>query len=422
MLDIKFIRENKDLIRLAVEKKHIKFDVSELLALDDQRRELTRLVEIKRAEQNAHNEMIAKANDSEKEILVAKMKVLKEELVLEEAKLGKIMKQWQVMMLSVPNIPDVSVPDGDGESDNQEVKSWGEKPKFDFEPKSYGMLMEELDMVDLHRGAKVSGFRGYFLKNDAVRLNFALWQLAFDFFSAKGFEPMIAPSLVRKNTLLGTGYLPQGEEDLYRTQDDSYLAGTAEVAVMNYFADEVISKEILPKKFLAFSPCFRREAGSHGKDTKGIMRVHEFFKLEQVVLCEASHAESVKYHEWLNRNTEEFFELLGLAYRTVVNCGADLGLGQVKKYDIELWIPSENQYREISSASYFHDFQARRLNIRYKDATGKMIFVHSLNCTALPTPRALIALIENNQLSDGSIVVPKALQKYFGADLIKAKK
>ena len=285
--------------------------------------------------------------------------------------------------------------------------------------------MLALDMADFERGTKVAGFRGYFLKNDGARLNFALWKYALDFFEKdangqpNGSIPMIVPSLVNRQTLLGTGYLPQGEEDLYKTQDGDYLAGTGEVATMSYYSEEIVDKAALPIKVLAFSPCFRREAGSHGKDTKGLMRVHEFYKFEQVILCEASHEQSVKYHEEVNANIERFVASLKLPYHTVVNCGGDLGLGQVKKYDTELWIPSENAYREIGSASYFHDFQSRRLNIRYRDDDGKLKFVHSLNSTAIPTPRALISIIENYQNTDGSITVPEVLRPYMGKDVMK---
>jgi seryl-tRNA synthetase len=198
------------------------------------------------------------------------------------------------------------------------------------------------------------------------------------------------------------------------TQDGDALAGTAEVPLMGMHASEVLDKKLFPLKYLGFSPCFRREAGSHGKDVKGLIRVHEFYKLEQVVLCEASHELSVKLHEEINRNTEEFIESLGIPYRTVINCGGDLGLGQVKKYDIELWVPKENKYREISSASYFHDFQTRRFGIRYKDDEGKMHYAHSLNCTAIPTPRILVSMIENYQQADGSVKIPEVLRKYMG--------
>jgi seryl-tRNA synthetase len=419
MLDIKFIRENKDLIAEAARKKHLSFNVEELLAADDKRRELLSNVEEKRSRQNAVSEKIpATADPSERERLVAEMRELKEVLQKEEDELKEAMRVWQTSMLQVPNIPDISVPEGADDSENVEVKTWGAIPEFPFEAKSHIDLMQKLGMVDFERGTKVAGFRGYYLTGMGARLCFALWQLGLEHFGAKGYSPMLVPSLVKRETLLGSGYLPQGEDDLYKTQDAEYLAGTGEVATMGYYMDETIDQKDLPVKALAFSPCFRREAGSHGKDTKGLMRVHEFWKLEQVVLCEASHEESVKQHEWMNRNTEEFIEILGIPYHTVANCGGDLGLGQVKKYDIELWVPSEKNYREISSASYFHDFQTRRLNIRYRDESGKLRYAHSLNCTALPTPRILIALIENNQQADGSIAVPEPLRKYLGTDVI----
>jgi len=423
MLDIKFIRENKDLISAGAQKKHIEFDVEALLKVDDRRKELLASVEKKRAEQNEVSEKVVRTKvEAEKAQMIAEMKILKEEMQKEEEELKKVMHQWQVLMVSVPNIPDMSVPDGDSDKDNKEVKIWGEIPKFDFKPKDHIELMQSLDMLDLERGTKVAGFRGYFLKGDAVRLQFALWQFTQDFFTKKdGFIPMIAPSLIKREPFLGTGYIPQGEEDLYKTQDGDYLSGTAEVAMMSYHMDEVLDKKNLPIKMLGFSNAYRREAGAHGKDTKGILRVHEFYKFEQVVLCEASHEESVKYHEEIERNTEEITEALGLPYRVVINCGGDLGLGQVKKYDIEAWLPSENNYRETGSASYFHDFQTRRLNIRYRDDDGKLRFVHSLNNTAL-SGRPLIMIVENFQQADGSIRIPEVLQSYMGGQQIISKK
>jgi seryl-tRNA synthetase len=273
------------------------------------------------------------------------------------------------------------------------------------------------DMADFERGTKVAGFRGYFLKGDGTRLLWALERFVQDRFLAKDFNPIIVPSLVRKEPFIGTGYLPQSEDDLYKTQDGDYLAGTAEVATMGYYMDEVLDKSQLPIKFFAFSPCFRREAGSHGKDEKGLFRVHEFVKYEQVILCEASHDESVKWHEEITANSEALLQELELPYHVVLNCGGDIGLGQVKKYDIEAWMPSENTYRETHSASYFHDFQTRRLNIRYKDG-DTVRFVHSLNNTALALPRILCHIVENNQKADGSIVIPKALRPYMGKDEI----
>lgn len=422
MLDIKFIKENKDLIKAGAIKKHIAFDVDALVALDEKRLEALASFEGLRTQQNKLGEEIPKTTDPElRAKLISDLGPLKAEVQAAEESFKNIMKDWQTLMLQVPNIPDMTVPDGEDDADNQEVKVWGEKKVFDFPAKNHIEIMEALDMADFEKGSAVSGFRGYFLKNDGAHLSFAIWQYAKDFWSTRGFDFMIVPSLVRKQTLLGSGYLPQGEDDLYKTQDEDYLAGTAEVATMSYFADSVIDVS-KPKKMLSFSPCFRREAGAHSKDTKGLIRVHEFYKLEQVVLCEANHATNAALHEEINRNTEEFIESLGIPYHTVVNCGGDLGLGQVKKFDIELWVPGEETYREISSASYFHDWQTRRLGIKYKDETGKLRFAHSLNCTAIPTPRILVSLVENYQNADGDVVIPEALRPYMGGREIITKK
>lgn len=428
MLDIKFIRENAELIAEGAKKKHITFDVSKLLEVDDKRKILSQNIEEKRARQNKVSEAVAKAgqdgNVTEKDKLIKEMLPLKEEMQKLEEELKEVMTLWQKLMVSVPNIPDVSVPEGDDDSDNVEVKNWGQIPKFDFNPKDHIELMENLDLADFETGAKVAGFRGYFLKNEGAELCYAMWQLSIDLFrkNRPEYSMMLVPSLVKRETLLGSGYLPQGEDDLYHTQDADYLAGTAEVATMSYFADKVYDKKDLPMKKFAFSPAFRREAGSYSKETKGLYRVHEFMKFEQVIICEASHEESVKYHEELLANAEQILQALELPYHVVVNCGGDLGLGQVKKYDIETWMPSKNKYGETHSCSYFHDFQTRRLNIKYRDTDGKLKFAHSLNNTALATPRILIQILENNQQSDGSIIVPKALRPYMsGKEKISKK-
>ena len=311
MLDIKFIRENKDIVAAGAKKKRIEVDLDTLVALDDRRRELQAKIDGKRAEQNAASNVIASAkNDAERRQLISRMQDVKETLRLEEESLQEILKEWRVLMVQVPNVPDVSVPEGDSDADNKEVRAWSEKPDFDFEPKSHTELFLMHDMADYERGAKVAGFRGYFLKNDGVRLVWALDQFVRDRFVEKGFTPMIVPSLVRRESFVGTGYLPQSEEDLYKTQDGNYLAGTAEVATMGYYMDEILEKKDLPCKFFSFSPCFRREAGSHGKDTKGIFRIHEFLKYEQVVLCEANHEESVRLHEEITENAEKLLQEL----------------------------------------------------------------------------------------------------------------
>jgi len=397
----------------------MQFKVEELLDIDEKRKNLLFSAEKKRAAQNKASEAIMKAESPEdKEKLISEMKLVKAELEKDEEALKVVMKDWQNLMLRVPNIPDMSVPEGNSDADNVEVKVWGEKPQFAFAAKDHVAIMTKLHMLDLERGQKVHGFRGYYLTGDAVTLCFAIWNYALEFFSKKGFTPILPPIVVRAINLYGTGYLPGGEEDLYRTQDGDFLAGTAEVPIMGFHADEVLAAGELPKKYLGFSSCYRREAGAHGKDVHGLIRVNEFYKFEQVILCEANHETSVKLHEELNRNTEEFIESLGIPYHTVVNCGADLGLGQVKKYDIELWVPKEGKYREIGSASYFHDFQCRRLNIRYRDQSGVMRYAHSLNATAIPTPRILVSLVENFQQADGSIKVPEVLVKYLGKQVI----
>ena len=280
--------------------------------------------------------------------------------------------------------------------------------------------MTSLDMVDFERGTKVHGFRGYFLKNDGALLSWAIWNYARDFFLKRGFSPFMAPTIVHKEFFYGTGHLPADAEDLFNTQDDEYLSGTSEVPMMAYHSDEIVDG--LPKKYLAFSPCYRREAGSHSKDVKGLIRVHEFYKWEQLILCEASHETSDALFEEVNKNVEDFIETLEVPYQRLAICTGDLSASKVKQYDTELWVPKEGKYREIGSASYFHDFQARRFGIRYKDSDGQNKYVHSLNSTAIPTPRILVSLVENFQNADGSVTIPSVLVPYFGKEKIEAKK
>lgn len=418
MLDIKFIRENLDIVKEAAKKKKIEIDLNELIELDTQRREILKSVEAKKQEQNEASERIARVKDErEREFHIIDQKKLKDKIQEEEGALRGVMAKWKALMLRVPNIPDMSVPAGDGEKDNQEMKEWGDKPQFGFKPKDHIELMVALGMADFERGTKVHGFRGYFLKNDGALLSWAIWNYAQKFFLARNFEPFIAPAIVKKEFFYGTGHLPGDENDLYKTQDDDFLSGTAEVPMMALHSNEIIPKSELPKRYLAFSPCYRREAGSYGKDTKGLIRVHEFYKLEQLILSEANHEESVRLHEELNQNTEEFIESLGIPYRQVAICAGDLKAAHVKSYDTELWVPLEGTYREIGSASYYHDFQTRRFNIRYQE-NGKNIYAHSLNATAIPTPRILVSLVENYQQEDGSIKIPDVLVPYFGKDKI----
>ncbi|MDP3953834.1 MAG: serine--tRNA ligase [bacterium] len=416
MLDIKFIRENQDLVKEAIRKKGVKFELDELIAVDERRRHVLKEMEDKRAEQNKKSE--TKPGPEE----IAKLKGLKEEIKILEEENKHVQEDFERLMLMVPQVPDPSVPEGKDDSDNVEIRKWGPSgilgtgvniPEFDFEPKDHIELMESLDLLDLDRGTKVSGFRGYFLKNEAALMSNALWSFVLEKMVKKGFTPIIAPAIAREIAFRGTGWLPQGKDEIYKVGEDQYLIGTSEVSVMAYHSDEILYEKDLPKKYIAFSPCFRSEAGSYGKDTKGIIRVHEFYKMEQIILCKADHEESVRWHEEITKNSEEIMQELGLPYRVVANCAGDLGLGQVKKYDIEAWMPSQQKYRETHSASYFHDFQTRRLNIRYRDSKNELQFAHSLNNTAVATPRILTAIVENYQTKKGTVKVPKVLQKWM---------
>ena len=421
MLDIKFIRENKEIVQAGAKKKHIEIDIDKLVTLDDQRLKELKEVEDLRGEINKVSNDIGRNQDSALKIqLIEEMRVVKEDLKNKEEKLKITTEEWQKLMLQVPNVPDISVPEGDGEEQNQEIKKWGEQTKFNFEPKDHIEIMNNLKMCDFERGTKVHGFRGYYLINDGALLSFAIWNYALEFFTKKNFNLMLPPAIVKKINFFGTGHLPADAEDYYLTQDNDCLIATAEIPLMGFHSEEILLINDLPKRYLGFSPAYRREAGNYSKDVKGLIRVNEFFKFEQLILCEANHDLSVKFHEEMNKNMEEFIETLGIPYRTVVACGGDLGRGHVKMYDIESWIPKEGKYREIGSASYFHDFQTRRFKIRYKDNDGKMHYAHSLNATAIATPRILVSFIENFQQADGSVKIPEVLKKYMGGkDFIK---
>jgi len=408
MLDIKFIRENLELCKEAAKNKNRDVDWDGLLGLDDKRRELIGASEKLREERN-------KLGDNRE-----RGTTLKQELKTVEEELRDVEEKFNLLMLTVPNVPDKSVPVAGDTSGNVEVKKWGKLPKFDFEPKDHIELAKSLDLIDFERGAKVGGARAYFLKNEAAQMELALMWYTLHKLVGKGYTPIIAPSIVREFTLLGNGQFPWGREEVYRIEkDDVYLAGTAEVPVTAYFADEVLQESDLPKKFVAFSPCFRREAGSYGKDTRGVYRLHQFNKIEQVIISTNDMSNSLTLHEELLANAEEILQDLELPYRVLLMCTGDMGEPQVKKYDIETWMPGRKAYGETMSNSVMGDFQARRLKIRYKTKDGKTMFAHTLNNTAIASPRILIAILENNQQKDGSVVIPKVLQQYIGKKVIK---
>ncbi|HEY7779021.1 MAG TPA: serine--tRNA ligase [Ktedonobacterales bacterium] len=417
MLDLAFIRENPDLIRDVARRRHAEFDLDALLATDAELRQVRRQAEDLRAEQNRLSKQIREAGgDREaRERLIAAGRTVAGALKELEPRERALDATLHDLMLLVPNIPDASVPEGVGEEDNVEIKRVGEPRAFDFEPLDHVTLMRELGWLDLERAAKVAGSREYILKGEAVFLELALMQFALHRMSRKGFAPLSVPAMAKEFCFIGNSQFPRGREQTYALPDDDlFLIGTAEVAITGMHSGEILSERDLPIRYVAYSPCYRREAGTYGKDTKGIMRVHHFFKVEQYIICRADHEESVRWHEELLANSEELVVALELPYRVLNICTGDLGDAKVKGYDIECWIPTEGRYRETHSDSYFHDFQARRADLRYRDNEGTVRYVHTLNNTALSSARTIIALVENHQRHDGTIGVPEALRPYLG--------
>lgn len=416
MLSVDFIRKNADLVKKVAKLKNRKADVDLLLSLDEEYRALLQQINELRAERN----VLARGG---KNASLERGKQIKKEIKEKEEKSNSIKKQLDELIGSVPNIPYAEVPEGADEMGNQEIKRVGKPTEFSFIPRTHIELVEMNDLADFDRGAKIAGYRGYFLKNQLAVLQVAVLTYAFMKIAKKGYTPIIAPSLVKEFPFFGVGHFPWGRDEVYHLEkDDMYLSGTAEVPMTAYFADEVLIEKELPKKFVAFSPCFRREIGNYGKDTRGLYRVHEFWKVEQVILAAADDSEARVIHEELLRNSEELMEDFELPYRVLLMCTGDMGEPQAKKYDLELWLPSKKGYGEIGSNSIMTDFQSRRLKIRYKTKEGDMKYVYTFNNTAVPSPRILIALLENFQREDGSIHIPKVLQPYCGFDTIARNK
>lgn len=417
MLSLEYIRANKEKVIKAAKNKNRQVDIDTILSLDDQRRELIQKGQVLREERNKTS------HGKPDEKTIARGKEIKEELKKIEESLNTTLVQLDKLVSYVPNIPLDEVPIGKNETGNVEVKKWGKIPKFDFELKSHLDLGLSLDLFDLERGSKVSGFRGYFLKNQAAQLQFAILFYVFQKLVKKGYTPMIAPSIVKGFTLFGSGQFPWGEQEVYKLNDeDAYLSGTAEIPITSYFSGEILNESDLPKKFVAFSPCFRREAGSYGKDVKGLYRVHEFWKVEQVIIAKNDIEESKKLHEELQKNTEEVMEDLKIPYRRLLMCTGDMGEPQIYKFDTEIWMPYRNGYGEIASNSIMGDFQTRRLKIKYRKKDNTTDHCYSLNDTAIPSPRILIAILENYQQKDGSIKIPEVLQSLVGFKEILPKK
>ncbi|NCN06825.1 MAG: serine--tRNA ligase [Candidatus Pacebacteria bacterium] len=426
MLDIQFIRDNPEVVKNACKNKQLESSIiDELLAVDEKRRKLQYEVDNLRQTANQNADAVKKevqANGKPSAELIANGKEIKTELQGIEPELKLAEEAFTTLMYSVPNVPADEVPIGKDEEGNVVVRTVGELPKLDFEPKQHHELMEALDLVDTVRAVRIGGFRSYFLKNEGLLLEQAILNYSLKLLRNEGFTAMSAPILVNKEAMEGTGYFPWGKEDHYKTQDGQILAGTAEVALTAYHMGETLSEADLPVKMVGISPCFRREVGTHGKDTQGIIRVHQFNKVEQVVYTIADEDETQKWHEKMTGYAEQLLHDLGLPYQVLLMCTGDMGAGQRKKYDIETWFPGQNKYRETHSASYFNDFQSRRLGIKYqaKDGTTKHVF--TLNNTMAATPRLLAAVIENYQQADGSIIVPEVLQDFVGTEIITLKK
>lgn len=420
MLDIKYIRENTAAVREACLHKQLDHTIVDaVIAADEHRRALQVKIDEIRQKSNAHADSIKKivaegGKPSPEQIEHGK--ALKSDLKQIEPEFASAEERFRTILLQVPNVPADDVPQGKDETGNVILRTEGSPRQFDFEPKSHETIMEQLDLLDTKRAVKIGGFRSYFLKNNAVVLEQALLRYAQQKLTNDGFTTLTAPVLVNEEMMWGTGYFPWGSEDHYKTQDGQFLAGTSEVALTAFHAGETLDEKDLPIKMVGISPCFRREVGSHGKDTKGIIRVHQFMKVEQVVYTIADELETREWHEKMLGYAEQLLQDLGLPYQVLLMCTGDMGAGQRKKYDIETWFPSQQAYRETHSASYFNDFQARRLNIRYQAKDGTLKHVYTLNNTMAASPRLLAAIVENYQQADGSVTVPEVLRPLVGAD------
>lgn len=416
MLDLKLIRAEPERVRAGAAKKRITCDLDGILALDREQRERGVKLDALKAEQNGLSKQVAKASPAERQTLLARLGELKTAVLELDATQKEGAERLQAMLLRVPNIPAQEVPEGRDDSENVELRVVGERPVFDFPARDHVSLGEAQGWLEIERGARLAGSRNYVLMGDLSLLEGAVMRYALDSMVARGFVPLSVPTLVRSEVMVGTGYFPGGEEQAYRCdeRDDLCLVGTAEVPVTALYQGEILDLERLPLRFVALSSCYRREAGTYGKDTRGLYRVHQFQKVEQVVIDVADPARSLEHHHAILENAEALLRSLGLCYRVVNVCGGDLGAPQVQKFDIETWMPSRGGFGETHSASRFHDYQARRLDLRYRDAEGKVRFCHTLNNTVAASTRMLIALLENHQTADGRVRVPAPLRPYLG--------
>ncbi len=438
MIDVKDLRENPEKYRRGALAKNVKVDIDSILELDGLRLKSQREFEAARAEQNQASQVIGKLKDAaERQAAIARVAGLKDSVKASDERAKALEAQLQPLLLQIPQPPDDDVPAGKDAADNVVVYKWGEPRKFDFAPKSHLELGEKLGLLDFPRGVRLAGSRSYFLKGLGAELHNAVMRFALDMMTReKGFTAMNVPVMVRESAMKGTGFFPAGREQAYRVgesgedgEDVRFLTGTAEVSLTAYHMDEILAESDLPRKYVAVSTCFRREAGAAGKDTAGLYRVHQFDKCEQVVICKNDVEESRRWHKEMLGYSETLLQRLNLPYRVIACCAGDLGVKNAAMFDVETWMPSREQkgnsesgYGETHSASRLYEFQSRRLNLRYKDADGKIRFCHTLNNTVVASPRILIPILENHQNADGSVTIPQVLRPYLhGRERIEAE-
>ncbi len=423
MLDLKLVRENTEQVRAAIRRRGIDLDLTEFLLLDSKRRAAQQELETLRRKRNEVSEEIGRLKKAGKpaEDKVAEMRAEGDAITAIENSSREVEEAQRNILLTIPNLPHVSVPDGKNENDNAEIRRWspqgGEPPKFSFEPKPHWDIAEYLDIIDFERAAKIAGARFALYKGMGAKLERALINFMLDLHTTEhGYLEVLPPFMVNKKSMTATGQLPKFEEELFKVENGAYyLIPTAEVPVTNIHQDEILPEESLPVRYTAYTPCFRREAGSYGKDTRGLIRQHQFNKVELVKFTRPQ--DSYDELEKLTGDAEEVLKRLGLAFRVIALCTGDLGFAAAKTYDIEVWLPAQNKYREISSCSNFEDFQARRGNIRYRPKGGKKTeFVHTLNGSGLAVGRTVVAILENFQQPDGTVIIPEALRKYLGGE------
>lgn len=431
MIDIKLIRENPEKIQKAAIDKNVEIDINHILEIDKKHKEISIAVQKLREERNILTESM-KGKPSVGQI--EKGKILKEKLEKQEDALKAVSEELKTWLLKVPNIPASDTPIGPDSKFNKEIYRWGKKPKFDFTIKNHMEIGRDLNILDFVAGAKVSGFRGYYLKNEGALLHWAILKFASEKMISHGFIPMIPPTLVHEFVLYGSGHFPFGKQDVYQIvnagknesgeeiKNPIYLGGTSEPSLLAYFADKILNEKDLPIKVSALTQCYRSEVGDYGKDVKGLYRVHEFMKVEQVAICKNDLEESEKLHKEMQSISEEILQELNLHYHVVRNSTGDMGAGKYKMFDTETWMPARNNYGETHSNSNLTDWQARRLNMKFKDKNGNINYCYTLNNTVIASPRILIAILENYQQENGSVLIPKILQKYLNCEKISPKK